>query len=88
MNILYLWQKPNWRDFPSTLLDATDTCVLIGDGVLATLLSTEKPTLPCSLFILAADLTARQITLQPDASVIDDAKWLQLVLDHSKIVSF
>lgn len=88
MNILYLWQKPNWQDFPSTLLDATDICVLIGDGVLAALLSAEKPTLPCPIFILATDLTARQITLQPNAPVIDDAQWLQLILDHSKVVSF
>jgi sulfur relay protein TusB/DsrH len=88
MNILYLWQKKNWQDFPSTLLDATDTCVLIGDGVLAALLSTDKPSLPCSLFILAADLRLRQITLQPDAPVIDDAQWLQLVLQHNKVVSF
>ena len=88
MNILYLWQKPNWQDFPSTLLDASDTCVLIGDGVLAALLSAEKPILPCSLFILAADLNTRQITLQLNATVIDDAQWLQLILDHSKVVSF
>ena len=88
MNILYLWQKPHWQNFPSTILDATDTCILIGDGVLAALLTTEKPTLLCPSFILATDLAARQITLPPDTTVIDDAQWLQLVLDHSKIVSF
>ena len=88
MNILYLWQKPHWQDFPSTLLDATDTCVLIGDGVLAALLPAEKPTPPCSIFILAADLNTRQIMLQPDAAIIDDTQWLQLILDHSKVVSF
>jgi hypothetical protein len=26
--------------------------------------------------------------LQPDASVIEDAQWLQLILQHSKVVSF
>ncbi len=88
MNILYLWQKPTWQDFPSAVLDSTDTCVLIGDGVLAALLSTEKPILPCPIFILAADLNARQITLQPDAAVVDDAQWLQLILQHNKVVSF
>jgi sulfur relay protein TusB/DsrH len=88
MNILYLWQKPNWQDFPSALLDATDTCVLIGDGVFAALLSAEKSTLPCPIIILATDLTARQIKLQPNATMIDDTKWLQLVLEHSKVVSF
>ncbi len=88
MNILYLWQKPNWQDFPSTLLDTTDTCVLIGDGVLAVLLSAEKPCLPCPIFILEQDLIARQVTLQPGASIIDDAQWLQLILAHSKVVSF
>lgn len=88
MNILYLWQRPNWHDFPSAVLDATDACILIGDGVFAALLPAEKPTLPCPLFILAADLSARQIILQPDAAIIDDAQWLQLILIHSKVVSF
>jgi sulfur relay protein TusB/DsrH len=88
MTILYLWQNPTWQDFPSAVLEATDTCVLIGEGVLAALLQTEKPTLPCPLFILAADLNARKITPQPDVTVIDDAQWLQLILAHNKVVSF
>lgn len=88
MNSLYLWQKPNWHDFPSAVFDATDACVLIGDGVFAAALQEEKPTLPCPLFILAADLNARKILLQPDPAIIDDTQWLQLILTHNKVVSF
>lgn len=88
MTILVLWQKPTWQDFPSTLLEVTDVCVFIGDGVLAAVLQTEKPILSCPLFALGQDLNARQITLQSDITIIDDAEWLQLILAHSKVVTF
>ncbi len=88
MTILYLWQKPNWRDFPTGVLNPNDTCVLIGDGVFAALLEEKKPLLPCPLFILTEDLKARQIVLAQNTPIIDDVQWLHLILIHTKIVSF
>ncbi|MCD6045126.1 MAG: DsrH like protein [Gammaproteobacteria bacterium] len=88
MSILYLWQKPNWHDFPSAVFDATDACILIGDGVFAAVLQEEKPTLPCPLFILAEDLDTRKISSSLNATIIDEAQWLRLILAHSKVVSF
>ena len=79
MKTLYLWQQPNWRNFPSKMLTADDACVLIGNGVLAIV---EKLSLPCSLFVLTED---RIFTAA--ATVIDHAQWLQLIIAYDKVVS-
>lgn len=86
MKQLYLWSKPNWHDFPLALFAPDDACVLVGDGVFASLLQVETPELPCPLWLLAEDLKIRQVPMAENSGIINDNQWLQLILDYRQVV--
>ncbi len=87
MSTLHVINKANALPACLSVAGAHDALLLIEDGVYAgtTARSPQRP-----LYALAADVDARGLNerLGPSVTVISDAEFVQLAVDHQPIVSW